>query len=195
MLGSVCWGFPGGSNGKESARSARDPVQSLGREDPLENGKVTHSSILAWRIPWIEEPGGLQSMGSQRIRHDWMTGAHMNICWHPNNLIFFTFHRTVYSIVFFIPITKINNSDNSCIITQCLYYRRKLIKEEQVWGDHYKDVGKCGSQGSKLWSLSAGPFSLDISGCLLQGRAKLCLTFKQAQLSPHRTEAWALTSV
>ena len=45
-------------------------VQSLGREDPLENGKVTHSSILAWRIPWTEEPGGLQSMGSQRIRHD-----------------------------------------------------------------------------------------------------------------------------
>ena len=39
-------------------------VQSLGREDPLEKGMVTHSSILAWRISWIEEPGGLQSMGS-----------------------------------------------------------------------------------------------------------------------------------
>ena len=41
-------------------------VQSLGREDPLEEGKATHSSILAWRLPWTEEPGGLQSMGSQR---------------------------------------------------------------------------------------------------------------------------------
>ena len=41
-------------------------VQSLGREDPLEKGKATHSSILAWKIPWTEEPGGLQSMGSQR---------------------------------------------------------------------------------------------------------------------------------
>ena len=44
--------------------------QSLGREDPLEKGMVTHSSILAWRIPGTEEPGGLQSMGSQRLRHD-----------------------------------------------------------------------------------------------------------------------------
>ena len=45
-------------------------VQSLGREDPLEKGMATHSSILAWRIPWTEEPGGLQSMGSLRVRHD-----------------------------------------------------------------------------------------------------------------------------
>ena len=41
-------------------------VQSLGQEDPLENGMATHSSILAWEIPWTEESGGLQSMGSQR---------------------------------------------------------------------------------------------------------------------------------
>ena len=45
-------------------------VQSLGREDPLEEGMATHSSILTWRIPWSEEPGGLQSMGSQRVKHD-----------------------------------------------------------------------------------------------------------------------------
>ena len=45
-------------------------VQPLGREDPLEKGMATHSSILAWRILWTEEPGGLQSMGSQRVRHD-----------------------------------------------------------------------------------------------------------------------------
>ena len=44
-------------------------VRSLGREDPLEEGMATHSSILAWRIPWTEEPGGLQSTGSQRVRH------------------------------------------------------------------------------------------------------------------------------
>ena len=43
---------------------------SLGREDPLEEGMATHSIILTWRIPWTEEPGGLQSMGSQRVRHD-----------------------------------------------------------------------------------------------------------------------------
>ena len=48
-------------------------VQSLGWEDPLEEGMATHSSILAWRIPWTQEPGGLQSMGSQKVGHSWMT--------------------------------------------------------------------------------------------------------------------------
>ena len=45
-------------------------VQSLAWDDPLEKGKATHSSILAWRIPWTEEPGRLQLMGSQRVGHD-----------------------------------------------------------------------------------------------------------------------------
>ena len=45
-------------------------VRSLGWEDPLEKGKATHSSILAWRIPWTEEPSGLQSLGSQGVRYD-----------------------------------------------------------------------------------------------------------------------------
>ena len=45
-------------------------VRFLGQEDPLEKGMATHSSILVWRIPWTEEPGGLQSMGSKRVRHD-----------------------------------------------------------------------------------------------------------------------------
>ena len=45
-------------------------VRSLGREDPLEKEMATHFSILAWRIPWTEEPGRLQSMGSQRVRHN-----------------------------------------------------------------------------------------------------------------------------
>ena len=45
-------------------------VQSFGQEDPLEKETATHSSVLAWKIPWIEEPGGLQSVGSQRIKQD-----------------------------------------------------------------------------------------------------------------------------
>ena len=45
-------------------------VQTLGREDPLEKRMATHSSILPWRIPWTEKPGGLQSMGSQRVGYD-----------------------------------------------------------------------------------------------------------------------------
>ena len=50
-------------------------VLSLGWEDPLQKGIATHFSILAWRIPWTEEPGRLQSMGSQRVRHDWVTNT------------------------------------------------------------------------------------------------------------------------
>ena len=46
-------------------------VRSLGGEDPLEKEIATHSRILAWEVPWTEEPGGLQSMGSQRVGHDW----------------------------------------------------------------------------------------------------------------------------
>ena len=54
-------------------------VQSLGLEDPLEEGMATHSSILAWRIPWTEEPGGLQSMGLQRVEQQlkWLS-THAN---------------------------------------------------------------------------------------------------------------------
>ena len=56
-------------------------VRSLSREDPLEEGMATHSSILAWRIPGTEEPGGLQSIGSQRVRHDYsdLTRMHAHI--------------------------------------------------------------------------------------------------------------------
>ena len=50
-------------------------IRSLGQGDPLEKGMVTHSSVLAWRIPWTEEPGGPQSTGSQRVRHDSATNT------------------------------------------------------------------------------------------------------------------------
>ena len=53
----------------ETACNAGDQVQSLGQDDTLEKGMATSSSILAWRIPWTEEPGGLQSMGPQRVGH------------------------------------------------------------------------------------------------------------------------------
>ena len=62
-------GFPGGACGEEPGcqcwRCEETWVQSLGQEEPFEKGKTTHSSILAWRIPCTEEPGGLQSIGSQ----------------------------------------------------------------------------------------------------------------------------------
>ena len=62
--------FPGGSGAKNLPPMQETGVQSLGWEDPLGEAMVTHSRILAWRIPWTEETGGLQSMGSQRVGHD-----------------------------------------------------------------------------------------------------------------------------
>ena len=66
-------GFPSGSvvkNPLVMKEPQEAQVQPLGGEDPLEEGMATHSSILAWRIPWTEEPGGLKFIGLQRVRYD-----------------------------------------------------------------------------------------------------------------------------
>ena len=63
-------GLPGGSDGKCLRTIQETQVQSLGGEDLLEKEMATHSSILAWKIPWREEPDRLQSMGSRRVRHN-----------------------------------------------------------------------------------------------------------------------------
>ena len=77
---STQWAFLVVQSVKNLPAMQETQVQSLGWEDPLEKGMATHLSILAWRIPWTgewtEEPGGLQSMGSQGVRHDWVTDAH-----------------------------------------------------------------------------------------------------------------------
>ena len=69
------FGFPGGLDGKESPAMQQTWIPSLGWEGSLEKEMATHSSILAWRIPWTEEPGGLQSKGLQRVRHDLVTNT------------------------------------------------------------------------------------------------------------------------
>ena len=92
-FGHLMWrGFPGFSDGKESACNAGDlgsmpglgsppwegngnPLWFLGYEDPMEKGLATPSSILAWKIPWTEEPGGLQSTDLPRVGHDWATNT------------------------------------------------------------------------------------------------------------------------
>ena len=63
-------------------------AQSLGQRDSLEKGMATHSSILAWRMPWTEEPGRLQSIGLQRVRHDWVT----------NKFTFFKYRLVIYQL-------------------------------------------------------------------------------------------------
>ena len=73
-------GFPGGSVVKNPPTNATDAGSVLGQEDPLEKEMATRSSVLAWEIPWTEEPGGLPSLGSQRAGHDWA-------CPHISNAI------------------------------------------------------------------------------------------------------------
>ena len=80
-------------------------VQSLGQEDPLEEEMATHSRILAWKIPWTEEPGGLQSMGSQRVGHDFT----------------FTFTFTFYTIY---------NQGQQSLVACCLWGRTELDTTE-----------------------------------------------------------------
>ena len=84
------------------ARTVKNPpamqetqVQSLGQEDTLEIGMTTHSSILAWRIPWTEEPGRLQSMGSQRVRYDWSNLA----CTHAGDINVYMHLSSVHGVL------------------------------------------------------------------------------------------------
>ena len=67
--------------GKHLSTMQETRVRSLGQEDPLEKEMAIHSSILAWKIPWTEEPGWLQSMGMQRVRHDWVPSLHFTAFW------------------------------------------------------------------------------------------------------------------
>ena len=68
------YGFLQWLGGKESTCNEGNVSSIPGLKDPLEEGMATHSRILAWKIPWTEEPGMLQSMELQRVRHDWDTG-------------------------------------------------------------------------------------------------------------------------
>ena len=88
LISPLYLGFPGAQTVKNLPAMQEDHVQSLRREDPLEKGMATHSNILAWRIPWTEEPGRLQPMGSQIARHYRVTNTlytrhtqPVQICW------------------------------------------------------------------------------------------------------------------
>ena len=75
LISNLLMGLPVAQTVKNLPPAQETQVGSLGREDPLEKEIASHSSILAWRIPWLEEPGGLQSMGSQRVRHNLATNT------------------------------------------------------------------------------------------------------------------------
>ena len=71
--------FPGGSDGKGLSAMQEIWVRPLGQEDPLEKEMAAHTSTLAGKIPWMEETGRLQSMGSQKVRHDWATSLSLSL--------------------------------------------------------------------------------------------------------------------
>ena len=100
QVGCLWLVFPGDASGKESSyycRRHRRRGSLVGREDALEKETATHSSVLAWRIPWTEEPGGLQSMGSHRVGYDcsdlgWGTSeAYLCLSLGSPSLVFFFF--------------------------------------------------------------------------------------------------------
>ena len=83
-------------------------VRSLGWEDPLEKEMAAHSSILAWKIPWMEEPGRLQSMGSQRVGHDLMTSLSLSFFFFFPIFFKFNFIFKLYNIVLGLPSIEMN---------------------------------------------------------------------------------------
>ena len=89
---------------------------SLGWEDPLEKGMATHSSVLAWKIPWTEEPGGIQSTGSQRDKYNWTTKPFtvtLSMLWELYDL--------------YIEMLRVDMAENNYL---------SIKKKEMVWGDH-----------------------------------------------------------
>ena len=104
LLALKSLGFPGGSDGKEFTCKAGDLVLIPGLGRSSREGMSTHSNILAWRIPWSEERGGLQSMGSQRVGHDWaantftlahITHTHVHRCIYKNYPVRKTFQKSL----------------------------------------------------------------------------------------------------
>ena len=94
-------------------------VRSLGREDTLEEGMATHSRILVWRIPWTEEPGGLQSIAPYRVRHDWSSWARTHVA------EIFT-HESIPSFACFCDCTEQNSQ------WVCLSGSPKIVKVGEV---------------------------------------------------------------
>ena len=92
-------------------------IWSLGWEDSLEKGMVTHSSILDWRIPWTEEPCGLQSIGSQRVRYMWVTNTSLHITSYKQKVYVAWYPPTIYH-----PISIVLNANYSRNFSKNYYF-------------------------------------------------------------------------
>ena len=117
--------FPGGSLVKNLPAIQKTWVHSLGQEDPLEKEMATHSGFLAWEIPWTEEPGGLQSMGSQRVGHNSATKT--ILCIHTH-----TYKCTNHTYILMICFTDL-------ILTFCNSYEYYIC----IWACDFTSVYTC----------------------------------------------------
>ena len=129
-------------------------VQSLGQEDPLEEGMATHSNILSWRLLWTEEPGRLRPIGSQRVRDDWSDLAHTHAAFHYltgnywSGCFFFLFCLMITSLKFLsicIALLVFVLQDSSKVVFMSFWYMKtSYIKHEDsfYWSFcMYEDLG------------------------------------------------------
>ena len=109
-------------------------VQSLGWEDLLEKEMATHSSILAWKIPWTEEPGRLQSMGLQRVRHDWANSLSLSLSYRGRHCKQHWEHWSIHLFPRYNPsnrnrkaMTNKNNETLACAMENKKSWRSKIL--------------------------------------------------------------------
>ena len=127
---SVFLGFPGGTDGKESACQAGSWVLSLCQEDPMEKGMATHSSILAWRTPWEEEPGWLQSMGPHRVEYHWGINTFTSKCLPKMLALVYNIKLKVYDVCLLLFILEENSEMRE---TEYFSLQGMIISEILIW--------------------------------------------------------------
>ena len=134
-------------------------VRFLGREDPLEKEMATHSSTLAWKIPWSEKPGRLQSMGSQRVGHDWATSLHFtslidNISNEKLTLIPTVPSPHLHSLL---KPVALNLRVHQNYLEGCWVQPLECLIQE-VWDKACKSVFLTNSQVALTWLIQGSPF-------------------------------------
>ena len=124
-------GFPGGSVVENLPAMQETQVRSLDQEDPLEKEMTTHSSILAWKIPWTEEPGGLQSMVSQGVGHNWVRACEHTRA-HTHTLFQIVVNACFVFFLILYPQGIITSLYLQGIITTNTYVTTSLVKTEKI---------------------------------------------------------------
>ena len=134
-------------------------VRSLGREDALEKEMATHSSILAWRIPWTEEPARLQSTGSQRVGHDWVTSLSLSqrpLCLvqvfngsKTKGSMFLCIYRSIHVCVYTrVCVCVSHTHTHMCKHTYKSFFKTNNLKKSINRGRYTEEPGRLQSMGS-----------------------------------------------